>query len=332
MKALVLHPDSFKIEVADRPVAGDGEVLIRIGFAALNHRDQWIRMGQYAKIEYPVIPGSDGMGTVESVGEDVDTAWIGKRVLLNPNIHWGANAHHQDMRNYQILGMPSQGTLAEYLKIQVSHIHEVPEYLNSEEAAALPLGGLTAYNAVFNKGKVSAGQHVLISGVGGGVAQFAFQFALAAGAKVWVTSSKEEVLDACMEMGASGRINYHRPDFHKTLAAESGGFDVIVDSACGPGMNALLSTLKPTGKFVFFGATRGLSTDLNLRMIFWKQISILGSTMGSDRDFINMLQFVKKHQIHPIIDKVFPLEEAVDAFDRMKDGFQFGKIVVKVGD
>lgn len=330
MKALVLTEESFDIQEVATPSCGPGSALVRIKFAALNHRDHWIRIGQYAKIQYPVILGSDGMGVVEAVGSADDSAWVGKPVLLNPNINWGDDPAIQDMERYEILGMPSQGCLAEYIVVDTSRLHEIPDHLSHEEAASLPLAGLTAYNALFNKGKCSKGQRVLISGVGGGVAQFAFQFAMAAGARVWVTSSKEEVLDTCMEMGAAGRINYHRPDFHKTLAAESGGFDVIIDSACGEGMNDLLSTLKPGGKFVFYGATRGLAPNLNLRMIFWKHLSILGSTMGSDADFERMLKFVTQHEIHPLVDKTFDFTDAVDAFDRMKDGFQFGKIVVQV--
>lgn len=330
MKALVLRADSIGIEPWEKPVCGPGQVLVKIKFAALNHRDHWIRVGQYAKIQYPVVPGSDGMGEVVETGDAADSAWVGQEVVINPNINWGDAPGHQDMKDYQILGMPSQGTLAQYIAVPVDRLRPKPAYLEDEEAAALPLGGLTAYNALFNKGRLREGMKVLISGVGGGVAQFAFQFALAAGAKVWVTSSKEEVLATCMDLGASGRINYHRPDFHKSLVEDSGGFDLIIDSAGGDGMNDLLSTLKPEGKFVFYGATRGVPSNLNLRMIFWKHLSIHGSTMGSDQDFAAMLDFVTQHEIRPVIDKVFDFEDAVHAFDRLRDGFQFGKIVVGV--
>lgn len=330
MRALVLRENSFQIEEVDTPVCNEREVLVHLKYAALNHRDEWIRQGQYAKIQYPSILGSDGMGEVVATGGVAGEGLIGKDVIINPNIEWGEHARHQDMRNYQILGMPSQGTIAEFIKVSVDRLVEKPAHLSDAEAAALPLAGLTAYNALINKGEVNKEKTVLISGVGGGVAQFAFQFAMAAGAKVWVTSSKEEVLAKCIEMGASGRANYHRPEAFKQIKSESGGIDVIIDSAGGDGMNDLLSTLNPSGKYIFYGATRGIPSNLNLRMIFWKHLSILGSTMGSDEDFRKMIAFVEEHKVHPIIDKVFSFENAVEAFDRMKAGFQFGKILVEI--
>jgi len=330
MKALVLNESSFGIEEFEQPVAGPGQALVKIKYAALNHRDQWIRAGQYAGIKYPSVLGSDGMGVVVETGDPGDAAWVGQEVIINPNINWGGHNAYQDMRNYQILGMPAHGTIAEYIVVETDRLHVKPGFMNDEEGASLPLAGLTAYNALFNKGKATKDKKILISGVGGGVAQFAFQFALAIGAQVWVSSSKEEVLEKCIEMGAAGRINYHRPEFHKELKKDSGGFDLIIDSSGGDGLNDLLSTLNPTGKLVFYGATRGIPTGLNLRMIFWKQLSIHGSTMGSDEDFDRMMEFVTRYEIHPLIDKVFELNDAVHAFDRMRDGFQFGKIVVNV--
>ena len=330
MKALVLRENSFQIEEIEKPKIGKDEVLVKVKFAALNHRDQWIREGKYAGIVFPTILGSDGMGEVVQVENESLNSWIGKSVIINPNKNWGKNKNFQDLTNYQILGMPSQGTIAEYIAVNVSRLQLKPSYLSDEEAAAVPLAGLTAYNALFNKGAITPDMNVLISGVGGGVAQFAFQYALAVGAKVWVTSSKEEVLSKCMEMGAAGRANYHRPEAFKQIKKESGGIDLIIDSACGDGMNDVLSTLRPGGKFVFYGATAGIPSSLNLRNIFWKHLSILGTTMGSDDDFKNMIDFIEKKKVHPLIDKVYDFNEVVDAFDRMKAGFQFGKIVVGI--
>jgi zinc-binding alcohol dehydrogenase/oxidoreductase len=332
MKAFVLRADSFKVEEIAVPEIGKNEVLVRLKYAALNHRDEWIRAGQYAKIVYPTVLGSDGMGEVVELGAEVAKHWLGKVVIINPNLNWGNHPKYQDMQDYQILGMPAQGTLAEFIVVNADRLHELPKGFTEAEAAALPLAGLTAYNALFNKGQATSDMNILISGVGGGVAQFAFQFALAIGAKVWVTSSKEEVLEKCMLMGAAGRVNYHRPDAYKKVKEESGGFDIIIDSACGEGMNDLLNALNPAGKFVFYGATTGIPSNLNLRNVFWKQLSILGSTMGSDTDFKNMVAFVEQHKVRPLIDKVFDFKDTVHAFDRMKAGFQFGKIVVKVGN
>lgn len=331
MKAWVLREKSLKIEEVEKPVPGHGELLVKVKYAALNHRDEWIRKGQYAKIQYPSILGSDGMGTVEEIGEGVNGSWRQKEVIINPNIDWGNDPEAQG-KSYKILGMPDQGTLAQYIKVKEDRLELKPAYLSPEQAAALPLAGLTAYNALFNKGKINEKMNVLINGVGGGVAQFAFQFALATGANIWVSSSKEEVLEKCISMGAKGRINYHRPDAFERLKSESQGFDLIIDSAGGDQMNNLVGVLKPKGKLVFYGATLGLPSSLNLRQIFWNHLQIIGSTMGSDLDFKKMIAFVEKNKIEPIIDKVFNWEEADKAFDRMAVGAQFGKIVVKVSE
>jgi NADPH:quinone reductase-like Zn-dependent oxidoreductase len=329
MKALVLNTNSFQLEETVTPTLKEHQALVKVHYAALNHRDQWIREGQYAKIQLPAILGSDGCGEVVQVADDADKHWLGKEVIINPNISWGNNPQVQS-KEYQILGMPAQGTLAEYIAVNTDRLHEKPEYLSAEKASALPLAGLTAYNALFNKGNAEKGMNILISGVGGGVAQFAFIFAHAIEANVFVTSSKGHVIETCKSLGARDGANYTEKDAIKTLAKSVGGFDVIIDSACGSGMNELIAALKPGGKFVFYGATKGLPADLNMRAIFWSHLQLLGSTMGSDDDFRNMLAFCKQHQVNPIIDKTFSFTDAVAAFDRMKNGEQFGKIIVKV--
>ncbi len=329
MRALVLKQDSFRIEEIDRPSMGPSQCLVKVHYAALNHRDQWIREGQYAKIQLPAVLGSDGVGIVEEVGNKAEEKWLGKAVIINPNIDWGRDNRFQ-AKEYQILGMPSFGTLAEYIVVDMDRLYEQPDYLPMEEAAALPLAGLTAYNALFNKGKVQKGMNVLISGVGGGVAQFAFLFSIAVGANTYITSSKDSVIQHCIGLGAKGGINYTQTNAVKDLAKSIGNFDLIIDSACGDGMNELLAALKPAGKFVFYGATRGLPKDLNMRLIFWNHLQLLGSTMGSDEDFFKMLDFCREHKIHPILDRVYNLDDAVAAFDRMKGNEQFGKIVVEI--
>lgn len=329
MKALIINEQGLQLQDVECPSAETGKVIIKISAAALNRRDQWIREGLYPKIQLPVLPGSDGCGIVVEAGDDAGKAWIGKRVIINPNNDWGDNPKVQK-REYHILGMPTKGTLAEYISVPVDRLAEAPVHLSDEEAAALPLGGVTAYNAIVNKGELAAGKKVLISGVGGGVAQFAFQFAIAAGAEVWVTTSKEDVLKKCLELGAKGGVSYKDPNNIKSLAKEIQGFDIIIDSAGGDGLNTLLEALAPGGKLVLYGATKGLPSRLNLRNLFWNQLSLMGSTMGSDEDFVNMLAFVEKYQIRPIIDQVFSLEKGVDAFDHMKAENHFGKIVVKL--
>jgi len=330
MKAIVLRENSFGAEEWPMPLAGPGEAVVKIHFAALNHRDQWIRIGQYAKIELPCVPGSDGMGVVQSVGSAEDNHWVGQKVIINPNINWGDHPVVQG-KDFQILGMPSQGTLAEFVKVKTDRLSNLPAHLTDAEAAALPLAGVTAYNALFHKADAQKGHKVLISGVGGGVAQMAFLFAVAIRADVWVTSGKDDVIKQCMQMGAEGGANYNNPQAMKQMAKDMGGFDIIIDSAGGEGMNLLISMLSPAGKLVFYGATKGVA-PVNLRAIFWNHLQLIGSTMGSDDVFQEMVAFVGHHSIRPIIDRVFPFENTVEAFDRMAAGEQFGKIVVEVGE
>lgn len=198
----------------------------------------------------PAILGSDGSGIVEEVFNDEHKHWIGKEVIINPNINWGNDTRFQQ-KEYQILGMPQQGTLAEYVAVNTDRLHLAPPYLSLEQSAALPLAALTAYNASFNKAQIQAHQNVLISGVGGGVAQFAFLFAHAIGANVYVTSSKEEVIQTCIKLGAKDGVNYKQENAIKNLAKSIGGFDAIIDSACGDGMNELIATLKPAENWYF---------------------------------------------------------------------------------
>ena len=329
MKALVLDQDDLHIREIKTPQPQSDEVLIKISAAALNRRDQWIREGLYAKIQLPAVLGSDGCGHIISIGSNVPTTWLNKRVIINPNIHWGDNPKAQS-KAYQILGMPTQGAFAEYLCVPVDRVIEAPKHLTDIEAAALPLGGLTAYNAIVNKGQLSPNKKVLISGVGGGVAQFAFQFALAVKAPVWVTSGKDDVIQKCIRLGAQDGANYKTPQSIPEMTQAAGKFDLIIDSACGEGMNDLLKCLTPGGRYVFYGATQGVPPKLNVHAIFWNQLAILGSTMGSDADFEAMVSLVNKSQIAPIIDQVFPLTEGIKAFDRIKSGKNFGKIVLSL--
>ncbi|MCO5247479.1 MAG: zinc-binding dehydrogenase [Chitinophagales bacterium] len=328
MKAVIIDEDGLQVKDVEKPQVEVGRAIVKISAAALNRRDQWIREGLYPKIELPVLPGSDGCGVVQEVGDEQDKKWLNKRVVINPNNDWGDNPNVQ-ARSYHILGMPTKGTFAEYISVPVDRLVEAPKFLTDEEAGALPLGGVTAYNALMNKGQASADKKILISGVGGGVAQFAMQFAIAIGAQVWVTSSKQDVIDKCVEMGAKGGVSYKEHSEIVALSKSIKGFDTIIDSAGGEGIDTLLKSLAPNGRYVLYGATKGLPSTLNLRNIFWNQLAILGSTMGSDQDFVNMVQLVEKYQIKTIIDKVFPLERAVEAFDRIKNTKVFGKIVLR---
>ncbi|MCS7019288.1 MAG: zinc-binding dehydrogenase [Cytophagales bacterium] len=332
MKALQLtdHPEQ-RIQLLDvpKPVARRGEALIRMQAAALNHRDEWIRQGKYPHIRPFCTLGSDGCGVVEAVGDNVDAAWIGKTVIINPNQNWGSNPAVQG-KDYRILGNPTDGTFAEYIAVPIDRLHEKPAYLTVEQAAALPLGGLTAYRATCKHGAVKKNDRVLITGIGGGVAQLAMQFALAAGAQVWVSSGEEEKLQRAIALGAQGGVNYKNDNWDKLLMEQTGGLHLVIDSAGGVGFSRFIRLMQPAGKIVFYGATAGLPTTLDLHRIFFYQITIQGSTMGNDAEFAEMLQFCEKHRIAPIIDSVRPLDEIISAFDDMKSGKQFGKLVISI--
>ena len=333
MQALQLQDSNSErlvISDVDKPEAEIGKALVKLKAVALNHRDQWIREGKYPGIKFGATLGSDGSGVVESVGSTEDEHWVGKEVIINPNINWGDNPAHQSAA-YRILGNPDDGTFAEFIAIDIDRLAEKPKSLNFEEAAALPLAGLTAYRASFTHAEITANDVVLISGFGGGVAQFAFQFALAVGAKVFVTSGDDAKLQKAQKLGASGGANYRNEGWNKELMKASGGFTRIIDSAGGNQMNQLVKMLLPTGRLVFYGATLGLPSNLDLYRMFFNQIRIQGSTMGNDEEFKAMIAFVEKHNIKPILDSVLPFADAISAFDRMQAGKQLGKIVLRFG-
>ncbi len=330
MKALVIRAvNEMGCEDIPAPVAGPGEAVVRVKAAALNHRDVWIRAGQYAGLKFPITPGSDAAGVVSAVGSEGDAGWVGREVIINPAFDWGTEERAQ-ARNFSILGLPRNGTLAERVVVPVGQLLAKPAHLSWDQAAALPLAGVTAFRALFSRAQLRAGERVLISGVGGGAALFGLQFAVAAGAQVWVTSSSAEKIARAVTLGAAGGFDYTQPDWAATAAKAGHAFDVILDSAGGPGFNILLDLATPGGRIVFFGATRGNTPELALRKIFWRQLNLLGSTMGSPLDFRAMLDFVNQHRITPVISETFPLDRVSEAFDLMDHGGQFGKIVVSL--
>lgn len=313
-------------EVAE-PVPAAGEAIVTLSAAALNHRDVWIKQGQYAGLKWPCIPGSDGAGVVSAVGTGVDPQWVGREVVINPSLGWGEREAAQGAA-FSILGLPRDGTLAEKVAVPAAQLTTKPAHLTWTEAAALPLAGLTAYRALFGRAVLHAGERVLVNGVGGGVALFALQFAVAHGARVWVTSSSPAKIARAVEVGAVGGFDYRDAEWAKTAAKATGGFDVIIESAGGGGFEKLLDAAAPGGRVVFFGATRGNPPALAMRKVFWRQLSLLGTTMGSPADWAAMTSFVTRHHVRPVVSEVFPLGCAAEAFALMERGEQFGKIVV----
>lgn len=330
MKALLLSgPGVIEFKDVPKPTPGNGQALIKMKATALNRRDDWIREGKYPNIRFGVIMGSDGAGIVEAVGNEADQPWVGQEVVINPNIDWGPDPEVQSGK-YTILGMPVDGTFAEYALVSIDRLHRKPFHLDFLQAAALPMGALTAFRALFRKGELKGGQNVLISGFGGGVAQFAFLFAKAAGANVYVTSGSTDKLEKALKLGAKGAYNYKKETTYPDLWKTKGGFDLVIDSAGGDQINNFIKILKPKGRIVFYGATNGLPAKLDLYRMFWNQLSLLGSTMGNDHEFSEMLSFVSKHQIRPLIDSIRPFSKIAESFPDITKPNKVGKIVFQI--
>ncbi len=313
--------------VEEKPLPA-GWVRVAVQAAALNRRDAWIVAGLYPSIRYPAILGSDGAGQVVATGPSTPNPWGKALVLINPSLEWGSDERVQG-EDYHILGMPSAGTFATHVDVPASQVYFVPEGWSALEAAALPLAGLTAYRAVFVQGGLQAGEKVLIPGIGGGVALWALQLAVAAGAEVWVTSSNPEKLKVARQLGATDGVLYTEDGWPSTLQKKAGTFDLIVDGIVGEVFPKLFEgLLAPAGRYVIYGATRGNPPRLDVRRLFWRQQRLIGSTMGSPTDFENLLKFVTEKNIRPYIGQVYPLQELPRALVDMWLGHQIGKSVL----
>jgi NADPH:quinone reductase-like Zn-dependent oxidoreductase len=333
MKAIVLREfgpvDNFRLEEVPDPSPKAGEVVVRLRAAALNHRDLWISRNKYPNISLPALLGSDGAGQVSGMGEGVEGLRIGQDVVINPSLDWGSDDRVQGDR-FRILGMPDQGTFAELIAVPAENVVAKPAGLSFEQAAAIPLAGLTAYRAVVTKARVRSGETVLVTGIGAGTATLAMQFSLALGARVFVTSGSEAKLEEARKLGAKGGVDYKDPEWPTRLRELAGPPDVVIDSAGGEGFAHAVELLRPGGRLVTFGATTGPVPSLNVFHLFWKQLQLLGTTMGTAAEFSAMLELVEDRGIRPVVDRTFPLAEAPEALRRMEQAGQFGKIVLKI--
>ncbi len=321
MRALVLNNINQPLDYQEFAISNSDKinVLVTLKNAALNHRDLWITKGQYAGIKFPSILGSDGAGICD-----------GAEVLINPSLGWGRSERTQGP-DYRILGLPDNGTFAEAVVVPRTNVHPKPAHLTFAQAAALPLAGLTAWRCLHSRCKARKGERVLISGIGGGVALFALQFAVALGAEVWVTSGSDEKIAKAVAMGAKGGVNYRQEGWHKKIQSDAGGgFDVVIDSAAGDQFGLLVGLCNQGGRLGIYGGTMGKINGLSPQIIFWKQMSILGCTMGSNRDFAQMLDFVQNHKIVPVVDRIFSLKDGNAALSYMENAAQFGKIVLEI--
>ncbi|KAH9246694.1 hypothetical protein BASA81_015743 [Batrachochytrium salamandrivorans] len=303
--------------------------VVDIIASALNHRDNWITQGMYPGITEGVTLGSDCVGICAS---SPNSQWIGKRVVLDPSVGWGNHSPLAPKGKLSILGTPLNGTFAKQICIPEANLRLCPEFLTNFQAAALPLAGVTAYRAVVTKGQCRPGSNVLVTGIGGGVAIFAVQIAVALGANVYVTSSNDDKLERSHKtLGSKGGANYKTdPKWTDTLVKQLGGknikFDLVVDG--GGEVGALIKLTAGGGKIVSYGATASPSVQLVLPQLFLNNIDLLGTAMGSPEDFDGLVALVNAKRIIPVVDEVFDFTEFPIALDKMRQGKQFGKLVL----
>ncbi len=338
MKAIRLHeiesPEKLVYEDVPEPEPGSGEVVVRLRAAALNRRDVFVTRGMYpgAKPDaLPVILGADGSGEIAARGDGVDGPSEGTEVVINPALFWGGDPRIPG-KEYRILGLPDDGTFAQFIKVPADHVFPKPSHLSQEEAAAIPLAALTAYRALVTRGQLQEGETVVVPGIGGGVATFLVQMARAIGARVFVTSGSDEKIEQSKGLGAEGGINYNAEKWSRELRNMTGGVDLSTDTIGGEVFDALLSIAKPGGRVVSIGATAGPVEKLMLPKIFIRpgHLDVLGTAMGSPEDFEGMLRFYEEHELRPVIKETFPLEEATAAMRHMEEGSGIGKIVLDV--
>ncbi len=331
MRALVLSEVKAPLKLEERPPIhpAEGEVVVSVQAAALNRRDFWITQGLYPGIQPPVVLGSDASGVVSKVGAGVNESWLQQEVIINPGMNWGDSEEFQ-ASDFNILGLPRDGTFSGEVLVPESNLYKKPKHLNWNEAAGLPLAGITAWRAGVTQGRLAKGETVLITGIGGGVATLALQFCVAHGAQVWVTSSSDQKIQKAIDLGAEGGVNYTRENWVQELIQKKVSPQLIIDSAGGNSYASLIDLASPGGRIVNYGATQGPPKKLDLFKVFWKQLTLQGSTMGSPNDFQSMLNFVNEHQLTPVIDQVYSLEEGNEALASMKNSPQFGKLVLVV--
>jgi zinc-binding alcohol dehydrogenase/oxidoreductase len=313
------------------PVPGPGEVVVAIRAAAVNRRDLYLTYGLYPGIRVPAVLGSDGAGTVVALGPGVPADWLGRSVLVNPALDWGPDSRVAGP-SFSILGVPRDGTWADAVAVPVENIAPMPPHLSWEEGAAWPLAGLTAYRALVTRGALKPGEAVLIPGVGGGVASLALVLANALHARVAVTSGDDAKLDRARALGAAVAARYDQAGWAERLKRDlGGGADLVVDGVGGDIWPDLLHVLKPGGRLVAYGATRGPVPSLALPRLFLKHIDVRGTSMGSPEDFRGLLELVARYALRPVISHVFPMAKAQEALALVEEGTQFGKVVLVNG-
>ena len=340
MKALAFHEhggiDKLKYQDVPDPKLGAGDVLVRVRAAALNHLDLFVREGLPGlKLPLPFWSGCDIAGEVVEIGAAVPDVKVGDRVAVNPNLHCGRceycqKGQHSLCVSYGILGEHTHGGLAELVKVDGRKVLALPDHVKFEDAAAFVLVNMTAWRMLVSQARLRAGEDLLIIGVGGGVSSTGVQIGKLCGARVWVTSSSDEKLERARALGADECINYAKDDWVKAIAQKTGrrGVDVILENVGAATWPGAIRALAKGGRLVTCGGTSGPICETDVRQVFWKQVSIIGSTMATNAEFAEVMAQLFRGRLKAIVDSVMPLKDGVAAQERLAAGKQFGKIVL----
>jgi len=338
MLAALFHefggPEVLRVEEVERSRPGRGEVLLRVEAVALNHLDLWVRRGLPIETPMPHIGGSDVAGVVEEVGEGVDGGLVGTRVVVDPSLacgrcEWCRRGEQSLCVDYRILGEHTQGGLAEYVVVPAANLLAVPAGFPVERAAAAPLVFLTAWRGLVTRGRLRAGESVLVTGASGGVGSAAVQIARLAGARVHAVTTTENV-ERVRALGADVVYDRTQVDYSKEVWRETGkrGVDVVLDSVGAAVWKQNVRALARGGRLVAYGATTGAVAETDLRQLFWKQLEIVGTTMSTRAEFETVMRLVFEGRLDPVVDVVWPLERVREAHERLERGEHFGKVVL----
>ena len=319
----------FELQQLPDPEPAAGEVVVELVTAAINRRDWWLWRAPSTPV--PATLGSDGAGRVAAVGAGVQDFAPGQEVVINPALGWGDDEAAASAA-FDILGLPTEGTFAERVVVPAVNVHPKPPSLSWEEAAAFPLAGLTAWRAVVTCARAAPGRRVLITGGGSGVSTFCVQIARALGARVWVTSGSDAKIERCVELGAEGGFRYADPDWPQQVLAATGGEGVhaVVDSFGGAGWAQALRALARGGVLVNYGDTGGDEATIPVSEIYWQWRSLLGTTMGSPREFRALCAHIESATWRPVIDSEHALDDIAAAAQRLTEPERFGKVVLRI--
>ncbi len=327
-------PEVVRIEEVPRPEPGPGEVLVQVKAAAMNHLDLWVRRGLPVQTTWPHIGGSDVAGVVAELGSGVSGVQKGEHVVLNPSLwcgrcEWCLRGEQPLCVDYKILGEHTNGGFAEYVVVPAQNLYPIPGDVPFTQAAAAPLGFSTAWRGLVTRGRLRAGEDVLVTGASGGVSTAAVQIARLAGARVFALTTSENV-ERVRDLGAHVVYDRTAGDWSRELWQDTGkrGVDLVLDSVGQAIWPQLLRTLVRGGRLVTYGATTGPDAATDVRSLFWKQLEILGTTMATPAEFDAVMRLVFRGQLRPIVDVVLPLDQARQAHERLEAGRQFGKIVL----